>query len=323
MKRLLHCILALVAALGLALQVPLASAQSFPTKPIKVMVVFPAGGTSDKIARGVSQKLAENIGQSVVVENRAGANGIIGTDVVAKSPPDGYTLLMAPSGHAINNSLNPQVPYDPVKDFQMLTLIGTVPMVAVVNEKVPAKNVKEFIELAKSKPGELRYGSGGPGGSNHLAVELFSTTAGIKMIHIPYKGDTPAIADLLGGQYEMIFLNIPAALPLVKQGRVRAIGITSKERSPLLPDVPTIAETLPGYEAGSWHGFFAPAGVPAPIVAYLSSELRKAIFAPAVLEVLKADGVTVVASSPEEFTAFLKLEIDKWAQIIKTANVKL
>ena len=265
MKRLLVTALALVAAVA----APLVVAQQYPAKPIKVMVVFPAGGTSDKIARVVSQKLAENIGQAVVVENRAGANGIIGTDVVAKSPPDGYTLLMAPSGHAINNSLNPQVPFDPVKDFQMLTLIGTVPMVAVVNEKVPAKSVKEFIDLAKAKPGEIRYGSGGPGGSNHLAVELFSTMAGVKMIHIPYKGDTPAIADLLGGQYEMIFLNIPAALPLVKQGRVRAIGITSTRRSELLPDVPTIAETLPGYEAGSWHGFFAPAGLPAPITNYL------------------------------------------------------
>ncbi len=319
MKRSFAVTVALVAALF----APFTGAQPFPNKPIKVMVVFPAGGTSDKIARVVSQKLAENVGQSVVVENRAGANGIIGTDLVAKSPPDGYTLLMAPSGHAINNSLNPQVPYDPVKDFQMLTLIGTVPMVAVVNEKVPAKDVAEFIALAKAKPGEVRYGSGGPGGSNHLAVELFSTMSGIKMIHIPYKGDTPAIADLLGGQYEMIFLNIPSALPLVKQGRVRAIGITSKARSPLLPDVPTFAETLPGYEAGSWHGFFAPAGVPAPIVTYLSNELRRAINSPSVLDVLRNDGVTVVASTPDEFTAFVKVEIDKWAKIIKTADVKL
>jgi tripartite-type tricarboxylate transporter receptor subunit TctC len=313
----------LLAALLCVLVACAAAAQTFPSRSIRVIVPFPAGGTADTIARIVSQRMSENVGQPIVVENRGGANGIVGTDVVAKSAPDGYTLLMAPSGHAINNSLNASVPYDPIKDFQMLTLIGTVPMVVVVNNEFPVKSIRELIDTAKAKPGAISYGSGGPGGSNHLAVELFSTMAGIKMLHIPYKGDTPGIADLLGGQIQMIFLNIPSALPLAKSGRVRAIGITGRSRSELLPDVPTIAETVPGYEAGSWHGFFAPAGTPAAVVATLSHELRKAINTPQVRDKLKADGVNVVASSPEEFTAFVKAEIDKWAQIIRTANVKL
>jgi len=312
----------LLALLGVAVACT-ALAQTFPSRAIRVIVPFPAGGTADSIARIVSQRTSENIGQPIVVENRAGANGIVGTEAVAKSTPDGYTLLMAPSGHAINNSLNANVPYDPVKDFQMLTLIGTVPMVAVVNNDFPVRSIRDLIDTAKAKPGSISYGSGGPGSSNHLAVELFSSMAGVKMLHIPYKGDTPGIADLLGGQIQMIFLNIPSALPLAKSGRVRAIGITSKTRSELLPDVPTIAETVPGYEAGSWHGFFAPAGTPAPVVATLSTELRRAINTPQVRDKLKADGVNVVASTPEEFTAFVKTEIDKWAQIIRTANVKL
>ena len=312
----------LLALLGVAVACA-AVAQTFPSRAIRVIVPFPAGGTADGIARTVSQRMSENVGQAIVVENRSGANGIVGTEAVAKSTPDGYTLLMAPSGHAINNSLNANVPYDPVKDFQMLTLIGTVPMVAVVNNDFPVKSIRDLIDTAKAKPGSISYGSGGPGSSNHLAVELFSSMAGVKMLHIPYKGDTPGIADLLGGQIQMIFLNIPSALPLAKSGRVRAIGITSKTRSELLPDVPTIAETVPGYEAGSWHGFFAPAGTPAPVVATLSTELRRAINTPQVRDKLKADGVNVVANTPEEFTAFVKAEIDKWAQIIRTANVKL
>ena len=319
MSRLAKLVLAAVCA-AVALG---ATAQTFPSRAIRVIVPFPAGGTADGIARTVAQRMSENVGQAVVVENRSGANGIVGTEAVAKSTPDGYTLLMAPSGHAINNSLNANVPYDPIKDFQMLTLIGTVPMVAVVNNAFPVKSIRELIDTAKAKPGSISYGSGGPGSSNHLAVELFSSMAGVKMLHIPYKGDTPGIADLLGGQIQMIFLNIPSALPLAKSGRVRAIGITSRTRSELLPDVPTIAETVPGYEAGSWHGFFAPAGTPPAVVTTLSTELRRAINTPQVRDKLKADGVNVVASTPDEFTAFVKAEIDKWAQIIRTANVKL
>ena len=319
----MHRKLALLAGVLLCAVTAAAVAQQFPTKPLKVYLGFPAGGTSDKIGRIVSNKLSEGIGQPVVVENKTGANGIIATDFVAKSPPDGYTLLMVPSGHAINNSLSTTVPYDPVKDFETLTLVGTVPMVAVVNKKLGVNTIAELIALAKSRPGTISFGSGGPGSSNQLAVELFSTMAGIKMTHVPYRGDTPAIADLLGGQIDFVFLNIPAALPLLSGDRVQAIGITSPKRSPLIPNVPAIAETVPGYEAGSWHGFFAPAKTPKHIVNQLGAELRKAINTPQVRDVLLADGVNIVANTPEEFAAFLLVEIDKWAKIIKTANVKL
>ncbi|HZP88158.1 MAG TPA: tripartite tricarboxylate transporter substrate binding protein [Burkholderiales bacterium] len=300
-----------------------ASAQGYPSKPIRLIVPFSAGGTADTIARIIAKHLSSDLGQSVVVDNRTGANGIVGTEIVAKSPPDGYTLLLAPSGHAINNSLNSNVPYDPVKDFETITLIGTVPMVVTVNPNVPVKSIADLIALAKSKPGGLSFGSRGPGSSNQLAVELFDTMAGIKMVHVPYRGDAPGIIDLLGGQIQLIFLNIPAALPLVNTGKARAIGITSRTRSPLLPDVPTVAETVPGYEAGSWHGIFAPAGTPKPIIQLLSTKLRKILMSPEVHDVLARDGVNVVASTPEEFAAFLKSEIDKWAGIIKAANVKL
>lgn len=313
----------LLGGIVLAALTATAAAQAFPSKPLRVILGFPAGGTSDKIGRVISNKLSENIGQPVVVENKTGANGIIATDFVAKSPPDGYTLLMVPSGHAINNSLSTTVPYDPVKDFETLTLVGTVPMVAVLSNRLPAKTIAELIETAKAKPGALTFGSGGPGSSNQLAVELFSTMAGIKMTHIPYRGDTPGIADLLGGQIDMIFLNIPAALPLMASDKVHLIGITSKTRSKLIPNIPAIAETVPGYEAGSWHGFFAPAKTPKDIANTLNAELKKAINSPQVKDVLLADGVDVVANSPAEFATFLNAEIEKWAKIIKTANVKL
>jgi tripartite-type tricarboxylate transporter receptor subunit TctC len=287
------------------------------------VAAFPAGGTSDVIARLLAEQLGPALGQPVVVENRVGSNGMIGTDYVAKSAPDGYTILLAPSGHAINNSLNPNVPYDPIKDFTMITLIGTVPMVVTVNPGVPASSLRELVELAKAKPGAVNFGSGGPGSSNQLATELFASMAGIKMTHIPYKGDTPGIADLLGGHIAFIFLNTPAALPLVKGGKARALAITSAERSPLLPDVPAIAESLPGYAAGSWHGIFGPAGLPPEVLKRLNAELVKVVRSPGVADKLRGMGVNVVANSPDEFTEFVRAEIVKWAQVIKTANVKL
>lgn len=312
-------------SVGIVLSVAasIASAQTFPQKPIRVIVPFPAGGTADFIARTMSQRLSENLGQSVIVDNRSGSNGMIGTEAVAKSPADGYTLLMAPSGHAINNSLNANVPYDPVRDFETITLVGTVPMVATMHHSVPAKTVKQLVALAKSRPGGLTFGSGGPGSSNQLATELFATRAGIKMVHIPYRGDAPGIADLLGGHIDFIFLNIPASLPLVKADRLRGLAITSAKRSERLPDVPTISETIPGYEAGSWHGFYAPAKTPRAIVTALNSELVKILRTPKTRDFLSEQGINVVGNSPEEFAQFLKVEIEKWADVIKAANVKL
>lgn len=300
-----------------------ASAQGYPSKPIRLVAVFAAGGTSDLIARLLAQHLAPAVGQPVVVENRVGSNGIIGTDYVAKSPPDGYTILIAPSGHAINNSLIPTVPYDPIKDFTYVTLIGTVPMVVSVNTAFPANSLAELIAQAKRRPGEINFGSGGPASSNQLATELFAHMAGIRMTHIPYKGDTPGITDLLSGQIAFIFLNTPAALPLVKSNKVKALGITSERRSPLLPEVPSIGETIGGYVAGSWHGIFAPAGLPDPVLRRLNVELVRVIQQPDVRDKLVSWGVNVVASTPSEFKAFAEAEIVKWANVIKTANVRM
>ena len=322
MKKALSVVRA-AAALWLVACSACALAQAYPSKPVRLVAAFPAGGTSDVIARLLAEQMGPALGQPVVVENRVGSNGMIGTDYVAKSVPDGYTILLAPSGHAINNSLNPNVPYDPIKDFTMITLIGTVPMVVTVNPGVPANSLRELIELARAKPGAVNFGSGGPGSSNQLATELFTSMAGIRMTHIPYKGDTPGIADLLGGHIALIFLNTPAALPLVKGGKARALAITSAERSPLLPDVPAVAESLPGYAAGSWHGIFGPAGVPPEIVKRLNTEFVAVIRAPAVSAKLRGMGVNVVGNSPEAFTEFVRAEIVKWAQVIKAANVKL
>ena len=300
-----------------------ASAQGYPSKPIRLVAVFAAGGTSDLIARLLAQHLAPAVGQPVVVENRVGSNGIIGTDYVAKSPPDGYTILIAPSGHAINNSLIPTVPYDPIRDFTYVTLIGTVPMVVSVNTAFPAASLAELIAQAKRRPGEINFGSGGPASSNQLATELFAHMAGIRMTHIPYKGDAPGIADLLSGQIAFIFLNTPAALPLVKSNKVKALGITSEKRSPLLPEVPSIGETIAGYVAGSWHGIFAPAGLPEPVLRRLNAEFVRVIQQPDVRDRLVSWGVNVVASTPSEFKAFAEAEIVKWANVIKTANVRM
>lgn len=313
----------LFAAAAFALGAAPAHGQTYPSKPVRLVAVFSAGGTSDLIGRLLAQHLAPALGQPVVVENRVGSNGIIGTDHVAKSAPDGYTILIAPSGHAINNSLNPNVPYDPIRDFSFVTLIGTVPMVVTANKDFAPNSLAELVALAKRSPGAINFGSGGPGSSNQLATELFAHMVGVKMTHIPYKGDAPGITDLLGGQISFIFLNTPAALPLVKGGKTKALGITSEKRSPLLPEVPAIGESVPGYVAGSWHGIFAPAGVPQPVMARLNAELVKVIRSPAVREKLEGWGVNVVGSAPGEFEGFVKQEITKWANVIRTANVKL
>ena len=297
-------------------------AQAYPAKSIRLIAVFSAGGTSDVIGRMMAQQLETALGKPVVVENRIGANGVIGTDYVAKSPADGYTLLIAPSGHAINNTFNPSIPYDPIKDFAYITLIGTVPMVVTVGPQLPINNLRDLIDMARQKPRGIVFGSGGPGSSNQLACELFATMAGISMTHVPYKGDAPGITDLLGGHIAFIFLNTPAALPLVTSGRARAIGITSEKRSPLLPDVPTIGEVVPGYSAGSWHGIFAPAGTPRDVVTHLNGELVKILRSPEIQAKLTAMGVSVIASTPEEFTEFTKGEVVKWAGVIKNANIK-
>ena len=297
---------------------------NYPERPLRLIVAFPAGGTSDTIARMLADQMSRKMGQPVTVENRTGANGIVGTQEARTAKPDGYTIILVPSGHAINSTLNPAANYDPVKDFTMISLIGTVPMVVTASPKLQASNISELIEMAKSAKGNIDYGSGGIGSSNQLATELFAAMAGIKNLnHIPYQGDTPGIADLLGGHISLIFLNVPSALPLIKQGKLAALAITGAERSPLLPNVPTISETVPGYEAGSWHIIIGPAGIPQDRVEILSRTISEIVRAPEFSERLQSMGIHPVGSTPDELRVFMNQEIKKWEKVIEDADIKL
>ena len=300
-------------------------AQAYPNHAIRLVVPFPAGGTTDILARAVGQKLTESLGQSVVVDNRPGAGGNIGADIVAKSAPDGYTLLMGTVGtHAINPSLYTKMPYDHVKDFVPVVLVAGVPNVLVVNPSVPVQSVADLIKLAKSKPGEINFASSGAGTSIHLSGELFKAMAGVDMTHVPYKGSAPALTDLIGGQVQLMFDNLPSALPQIKAGKLRAIAVTSLKRAPVLPDVPTIAESgLPGFEASSWFGVLAPAGTPAPVVAKLNAEVNKWLQSPDAREQLLAQGAVAAGGTPEQFAAHIRTETEKWAKVVKASGAKV
>lgn len=316
-----------VKALAMAVLICLgmgAQAGTYPDRPIKLLVAFSAGGTSDTIARMLAERLGKVLGQPVIVENHTGANGIVGTEIGLRSAPDGYTIMLLPSGHAINSTLNPAATYDPVKDFTMISLIGTVPMVVTASPTLGVKNIAELIAKAKHATKKIDFGSGGVGASNHLAVELFATMTGIKTFnHIPYRGDAPGITDLLGGHVSFIFLNVPAALPLVRSGKLTALAITSEKRLPLLPNVPTVEETVPGYVAGSWHIIIGPKGIPADRVKVLSQAIMKIMHTPEFEKRMQDLGITPVGSTPAELKAFLKSEVKKWAKVIHDADVKL
>ena len=301
-----------------------AFAQAYPTHSIRLVVPFPAGGTTDILARAAAQKLSESLGQAVVVDNRPGAAGNIGADLVAKSAPDGYTLLMGTVGtHAINPSLYAKMPYDHVKDFVPVVLVAGVPNVLAVYPAFPVNSVAELIALAKSKPGTINFASSGSGTSIHLSGELFKTMAGVDMTHIPYKGSSPALTDLMGGQVQIMFDNLPSSLPLIKAGKLRAIAVTSLKRAPALPDVPTISESgLPGFEASSWFGVLAPAGTPAPIVAKLNADVNKWLQSPEAREQLLAQGANAAGGTPEQFAAHIRAETEKWAKVVKASGAK-
>lgn len=309
----------------LCIAASIAHAQNYPNKPVRMVVPFPPGGTTDILARAVGQKLSEAWGQLVVIDNRPGAGGNIGTDIVAKSAPDGYTLLMGTVGtHSINQSLYGKLPFDPIKDFAPVTLVASVPNVLVVNSTVEAKSVKELIALAKSKPGQLTFASSGNGTSIHLAGELFKAMTGTAMLHIPYKGSAPAITDLLGGQTNMMFDNLPSAMPHIKSGKLRALGVTSVNRSPALPDTPTIAETgIGGYDASSWFGVLAPAGTPKEVVAKIHADIVKALSAPDIKERLSSQGAEPVGNTPEQFSQHIRTESLKWAKVVKDSGAKV
>jgi len=316
MKRLF---LALLCALPL-----LAAADTYPSKPIRFVVPYPAGGPLDTIARLLGQKVSESVKQPVVVDNKPGAGGNIGADAVAKSPADGYTILMgAVATHAINPTLYASIPYDPVRDFIPVTQVASTPNVLVVNPSVPAASVGEFIAYARANPGKLNFGSGSTGSAGHLAGELFKTQAGVEMTHVPYKGAAPAMNDLVGGQIQLMFDNLASSLGQVKAGRVRALAVTTARRTSLAPDLPTIAESgLPGFDINTWFGIFVPANTPREVVERLHAEFTRALALPDVKERMLALGAEPVGSRPDEFAAYIRAEGEKYARLIKASGAK-
>ena len=315
---------ALAAAL-IVVAAPLSSGQAaYPTKPVRLVVPFPAGGTTDLLARAAAQKLSEAWGQQVIVDNRPGAAGNIGAELVAKSAPDGYTLLMGTVGtHAINASLYAKMPYDHVKDFTPVILVAGVPNVLVVNPQVPVNSVPELIAYAKANPGKLNFASSGSGTSIHLSGELFKTMTGVQMTHVPYKGSAPALTDLIGGQVQVMFDNLPSSLAFIKAGKLRAIAVTSTTRAAALPDVPTVADTVPGFEASSWFGILAPAGTPRDIVMKINGETAKWLASPDAKEKLAAQGANVASGTPEDFAKHIQAETAKWAKVVKESGAKV
>jgi tripartite-type tricarboxylate transporter receptor subunit TctC len=302
-----------------------AVAQTYPAKPIRWIVPFPPGGGNDTIARLVGQKLSAALGQQVIVDNRPGAGGTIGAEAAAKSPGDGYTIFLAGvATHGINPNLRKKLPYDAIKDFQAVSLIASAPLLVVVHPSLPAKSVKDLIGLAKARPGQINYASNGAGGSSHLAVELFDMMTGVRMTHIPYKGLTPALTDLLSGEVQVMFSSAVAMLPQVKAGRLRAIAMTGSKRSAAIPNIPTVAESgVPGYETGSWYGVVMPAGTPRPAIDRLSREIQTIVKSQDITSKLNEEAVIPVGSTPEAFDKHIRSELARWAKVIKAAKIEL
>ena len=297
-------------------------AQGYPSRPIRLIVPFAPGGGLEITARSIGQKLTAKRGQSIVIDNRPGAATIVGTDIASKATPDGYTLLMITTTFAINPSLYAKLPYDPARDFTPVTQINSVPNILVVNPSIPAQSVRDLITLAKAKPGQLNYASAGAGTSPHLATELFKTMAGIDMTHIPYKGIPPAVTDVIAGRVSMLMTTTISAGPHVKSGKLRALAVTSPRRLAVMPDVPAIAETVPGYEADAFQAMVAPAGVPREIIRQLAADVAEILKLPDVRERVTADGAEPIGSTPEAFAAFLKKETTKWGKVVKDSGAR-
>jgi len=310
---------ALLFAAGLAV----AQAPAYPVKSVRLLVPSSPGGGTDILARVLAQKMSETFGQQFVVENRPGAGQVIGIEAVARSAPDGYTLLMAASAIVINEVLYAKPPYDTLRDFAPVTLGASLPNILVVHPALPVKSVRELIVLAKTRAGQLNYSSAGSGTSPHLSMELFRLMAGITLTHIPYKGSGPATVDLLAGQVQLSMPNVLTALPHIKGGKLRGLGVTSGKRATGLPDIPAIAETLPGYEAIQWYGILAPAGTTRDIVGKLQAEIARILVLPEVKDRLAADGADAVGSRPDEFAAYIRAELAKWGKVVKTGSIKL
>ena len=309
------CVLLLAAA---------AAAAEYPNRPIRMVVPYPAGGPVDITARAIGPRLTEALGQPVVIDNRGGAGSILGSDLVAKSAPDGYTLLLCTTANAINASLIPKLPYDMQKDFAPITMVAIITSILVVHPSLPANSVKDLIALAKAKPGQLSYASTGNGTPTHLAAELFKSMAGLDIVHVPYKGAAPAVVDLIGGQVQLSLISAPGVVPHIKAGRLRALAVTNTKRSALLPDLPTMSESgLPGYESEGWHGLFAPARTPKAIVERLYREFAAILRTPETSAYLLNSGAEPVGMPPDQFTVKLRNEIEKWAKVVKAAHMKV
>lgn len=313
-----------IAVAGLAALTFGAGAETFPSRPIRVVVPFPPGGPTDVLARIVAPRLAERLGQQVIIDNKPGASGMVGAAAVAKAAPDGHTLLVNASIHIINPSLYPKQPYDAIADFATIGNLADVPLVLAVNPEVPARSVKELVALARSAKAPLAFASAGNATSQHLAGEAFKVAAGIDMLHVPYKGSAPALTDLMGGQVPLMFDSLPSSMPFIRSGAIRALAVTTSRRSSALPDVPTLAEAgYPGFSISTWYGVWAPAGTPAAVVQRLSSEIATIVRLPEVRSQFEKLGAEPVGSSPAEFAAFTKVELVKWAGIVKQSGAKV
>jgi tripartite-type tricarboxylate transporter receptor subunit TctC len=302
-----------------------ATAQTYPLKPVRIIVGFPPGQATDIVARLVAEKLTSRLGQSFIVDNKPGASGIIGTEITIKSPADGYTLLFSSSGPlAVNPGLYAKLPYDPIRDLQPISLAATVPLFLVVNPEIKASNVKELVALAKAEPGKLNYASGGSGVTNHLVMEMFRSVAGINVVHVPYKGGPPAVADLIGGQVAMMFETGLGVVPHIRSGKLRALGVGSAKRSLALPDLPTVAEQgFAGFDGVAWIGWAGPAGMPRAVAEKLSAETAAIVALPDVRDRLLSLGAEPASDTPEEFAAYIRAEIAKWSKVIKESGAKV
>jgi tripartite-type tricarboxylate transporter receptor subunit TctC len=318
---------ALASALGVAPSVASAAdaTGTYPNKPIRIIVAYTPAGTTDILARLLGQRMSETWGQSVIVENRPGANGNIGTEIAARATPDGYTILMATAAtHSINNTLYPKLTWHAQRDFEPISLVAVVPNLLVVNNALPVKSVKELIAHAKANPGKLAFGSPGIGATAHLSMELFQTLTGTKMVHVPYKGSAGVLADVTGGQIQLAMDNIPVYLPQAKAGKIRALAVSSPQRAPAAPDIPTVAEAgVPGFDALSWFGLVAPAKTPKHVVSKLALETQRILKLPDVNERIVGLGGQPVGGTPQEYAAFIRSEIIKWEKVIRSAGVKV
>jgi tripartite-type tricarboxylate transporter receptor subunit TctC len=310
------------AAAALSMAGAAAQAQPYPSRPIRLIVPYPPGGATDIVARSLGQKLADALKQQIVIDNRGGGGQVIGTDLAAKAAPDGYTLILVTITHTINPALHKKLPYDSLRDFTPITLIAASPQILVVHPSVAAKSVSELIALARAKAGVFNYASSGNGSGGHLAMELFKSMTGIQATHVPYKGAGPALTDLIAGQTQAMFTSPLAALPHVKSGKLRALAMAGKTRSPAAPELATVAETVPGYEASLWYGLLAPAGTAKPIVGRLYDEFTKALKFADVVERLSSQGVEPVGSGPRELQEFMRAESAKWAKVVTAAGMR-